>query len=55
MRNKAERHTYEELDSSLLAQMKDDDTTNSCYVTYTFLFDMLGECPFWTSEWRVKF
>ena len=28
--------------------MKDDYTTNSHYLTYTFLFKRLGECTFWT-------
>ena len=27
-------------------------TSNSHYLIYTFLFKRLGECPFWTSEWK---
>ena len=46
---------YQELGFPSLTQMKDDYTVNSHYLTYTFLFKRLGECPFWTygSE-RVK-
>ena len=29
-------------------------TTNSYYLTYTFLFERLGECTFWTWEWKIK-
>ena len=32
--------------------MKDDCTTNSHHITYTFLFKRLGECTFWTCEWK---
>ena len=35
---------YEELGFSSLAQMKDDYTANSHYLTYKFLFKRLGEC-----------
>ena len=45
---------YEELGFSSLTQMKDDDTTNSHYPTHTFLFRKLGECTFWTWEWKGK-
>ena len=31
--------------------MKDGYTTNSHYLTYTFLFKRSGECTFWTWEW----
>ena len=37
---------YEELGFSQIIQMKDDYTTNSHYLTYTFLFKRLGECTF---------
>ena len=37
---------YEELGFSYLTQTKDDYTTNSHYLTYTFLFQQLGECTF---------
>ena len=30
--------------------MKDGYTTNSHYLTYTFLFKRLGECTFWTAQ-----
>ena len=32
--------------------MKDDYPTNSHYLTCTFIFQMLGECTFWTWEWK---
>ena len=32
-------------------QMKDYYTTNSHYLTYTFLFELFWECNFWTWEW----
>ena len=32
--------------------MKDDYTTNSHNLTYTFLFKGLGECTFWTWKWK---
>ena len=32
--------------------MKDDYTTNSHYLTYTFLFRTLGECTFRALEWK---
>ena len=35
--------------------MKDDYTNNSHYLTYAFLFERLGECPFWTWEWKGWF
>ena len=35
---------YGELGISYLTQMKDDYTTNSHYLTYTYLFRRLGEC-----------
>ena len=28
-------------------------TTNSYYLTYTFLFERLGKCTFWTWEWNI--
>ena len=34
---------YEELDFSQLTQMKDDYTTNSCFLTYTFWENILFE------------
>ena len=43
---------YEELGFSSLTQMKDDYTTNSRNITYTFLFKRLGEYTFWTWEWK---
>ena len=36
----------EELGFSSLTQMKDDYTTNSHFLNYTFLFKRLGECTF---------
>ena len=33
--------------------MKDYHTTNSHYLTYTFLFKWLGECIFWTWKWKA--
>ena len=42
--------TYEELGFSSLTQMKDDYTTNSTHLTYTFLLKRLGECSFSTSN-----
>ena len=32
--------------------MRDDYTTTSHYLTYTFLFEKLEECTFWTWEWK---
>ena len=32
----------------------DDHTTDSRYITYTFSFKRLGECTFWTLEWKGK-
>ena len=40
---------YEELGFSSLTQMKDDSTTNSHYITYTFLFERLGEFMYFWS------
>ena len=37
---------------SLLIRFKDDYCTNSHYLTYTFLFERLGKCTFWTWEWK---
>ena len=37
---------YEELGFSYLTQMKDDYTTNSHYLTYTFLFRKVGRMYF---------
>ena len=30
--------------------MKDDYITDSHYLTYTFIFERLGECTFWTQD-----
>ena len=43
---------YEELDFPSLALMKDDYTTNSHSITYTFLFKSLGEFTFGTWDWK---
>ena len=32
--------------------MKDDYITNSHYITYIIHFEKLGECTFWTWEWK---
>ena len=34
--------------------MKDDHSANSHYLTYTLLFRKVGECTFWTWEWKGK-
>ena len=39
--------------ASYLTQMKDDYSTNSHYLTYTFIVKRLGECTFWTWELRL--
>ena len=44
----------EEHGFSQLTQMKDEYTTNSHYLTHTFLFERLGECTFRIWEWRVN-
>ena len=31
---------------------EDGYTTNSHHIIYTFLFERLGECTFWTWEWK---
>ena len=36
----------------ILLRLKDDYTTNSHYLTCTFLFKRLGECTFRTEEWK---
>ena len=47
---------YGELGSSSLTQLKDDYTTDSHYlIIYTFLVKSLGECTFWTWEWKRSF
>ena len=38
-----------------LLRLKDDSCTSSHYLTYTFLLKRLGECTFWTWEWRGEF
>ena len=32
--------------------MKDNYTTNSPYLIYTFPIETLGECSFWTWQWK---
>ena len=34
--------------------MKDDYTAHPHYLNYTFLLKRLGECTFWTWEWKIK-
>ena len=45
-------HSMKNLAFYSLLQMKDDYTTNSHYLTYTFLFKRLGGSTFWTWEWK---
>ena len=44
---------YGELGFSQLAQIKDDYTINSHYLTYTFHFIRLRECTFRTWKWKT--
>ena len=47
---KCDMTQYEELAFHSLLKLKDDYTTSSHYLTYTFLFKRLGECTFGTWE-----
>ena len=46
-------HSMKDLAFHSLLRWKMITTTNSHYLTYTFLLKWLGECTFWAWEWKA--